>query len=124
MPNNRPVDNKSSVPARFPYHFDKEVTPRLAELIRWCGNLVACEAYSFGEMVGFVYAEAYRLGAGYLPDDVQLELHDWIMTELGESIFASQPPGALLPSTVRALWEQLRHVTTLEYDAGDQDNGH
>ena len=126
MINNRPAPQKASAPDRFPYHFDKEVTPRLAELIRWCGNLVACEAFSFGDVVALVWREAYRLGAGYLPDDVQLELRDWILSELGASILADPIPGALLPSDALRLWSSLRHVTAVEYEpepepAGDQD---
>lgn len=118
MPNNRPVDKKSSTPARFPYHFDKEVTPRLAELIRWSGNLVACDAYSFGEAVALIWRQAFKLGAGYLPDDVQHELHDWILTELGLSILADPIPGTLSPSNALRLWSSLAHVTQTQ---GDQD---
>ena len=113
MPDKRPVDKKASVPPRFPYHFDKEVTPRLAELIRWSGNLVACDAYSFGEVVALVWREAFRLGAGYLPDDVQHELRDWILSELGASILADPIPGTLSPSNALRLWSSLRHVTEI-----------
>lgn len=123
MTNNRPGAQKSSVPARFPDHYDRNVTPRLAELIAWCGNLVACEAYTFGEVVSLVWREAYRVGAGYLADDVQEELRDWILTELGQSILADPPPGALQPSAAIRLWASLAHVTHVQYepDTGDQD---
>lgn len=120
MPNKRPVDKKSSVPDRFPAHFDKEVTPRLAELIRWSGNLVACEAYLFSEVFDLVWHEAWRLGAGFLPGDVQDELQDWIATELGQSIAGEPPAGALSPRAALSLWESLRHVTQGP-DTGDSN---
>src|SRR6187401_1397534 len=66
MANKRPVDNKSSAPARFPAHFDKEVTPRLAAMCAVWGNLVACDAYDFGEALSLIWARAWKLGAGYL----------------------------------------------------------
>lgn len=120
MPNNRPGDKKASVvPARFPDHFDRHVTPRLAELIQWSGNLVACEAYSFGEVMSLLWREAYKLGCGYLADDVQDELRDWMLVELSASILADPPPGALSPSAAFKLWASLGHVTAPEIESGD-----
>lgn len=101
----------ASAPARFPRDFDRNVTPRLTELVRWSGNLVACEAYSFGEALGMIWGEAYRLGAGHLPEADQERLRDWLMSELSSSIEAPPPEGALTPEQARKLWESLRHVT-------------
>jgi len=119
MSNKRAVDKRSSAPARFPEHFDREVTPRLAAMCRSWGNMVACDVYSFGEALGLIWARAWQLGAGYLPDDVQDELRDWLITELSASILADPPPGALSPSDAIRLWASLDHVT--QPDMGDTD---
>ena len=128
MANKRPVDNKSSAPARFPAHFDKEVTPRLAAMCRVWGNLVACDAYTFGEALSLIWARAWRLGAGYLPASVQDELRDWLVTELSASILDDDPPpGVLSPSAALRLWASLSHVTDVAHasqdSTGDQPDG-
>jgi len=120
MPNKRPVDKRSSAPSRFSEHFDREVTPRLAAMCRIWGNLVACDVYSFGEALALIWAHAWKLGAGYLDEDVQTELRDWMVTELSASILADPPPGALSPSAAIRLWASLEHVTTDNADMGDQ----
>lgn len=119
MPNKRPVDKLASAPARFPQHFDREVTPKLANLVAIWGNLVACDAYSFGEALALLWAYAWKRGAGYLPHDVQDELRDWLVTELSASIDLDPPPGVLSPSTAMRLWASLEYVTT----ATDSDQG-
>ena len=124
MANKRPVDNKSSAPARFPAHFDKEVTPRLAAMCAVWGNLVACDAYTFGEALALIWARAWKLGAGYLPASVQDELRDWLVTELSASIVDDDPPpGVLSPSAALRLWASLSHVTDQTDTMGDLSDG-
>ena len=120
MANKRPVDKKASAPARFPEHFDREVTPRLAAMCRVWGNLVACDAYTFGEALALIWARAWKLGAAYLPAPVQDELRDWLVTELSASILDDDPPpGVLSPSAALRLWASLSQVTD-KTDQGDQ----
>ena len=88
-------------------------------MCRIWGNLVACDVYSFGEALALIWARACQLGSGYLPDDVQDELRDWLITELSASILADPPPGALSPSAAIRLWASLGHVTD-QTDQGDQ----
>ena len=129
MVNKRAVDKKASAPVRFPAHFDKEVTPRLAAMCAVWGNLVACDAYTFGEALALIWARAWKLGAGYLPAPVQDELRDWLVTELSASILDDDPPpGVLSPSAALRLWASLSHVTdvtraTANADTGDQPDG-
>ena len=62
--------------------FREHVTPDLQRLIKATAPCVAMCVMTFGEACESIMANAIRRGATSLPDDVFLDLRNWISTQL------------------------------------------
>ena len=95
------MDGGGASGRRFAADFRRLVTPVLTrEIFRLAGEL-ADDRLSFGEAMAELMALAWRRGAGYLPEDLQDELSDWLSTTLLDEACMAEDAQALVLSLLR-----------------------
>jgi hypothetical protein len=97
----------------FAAAFRDLVTPRLAALCLTHGDAVALGASTWPEAFADVIAEARAKGALHLPDDVYLQLEEWVAATLLAAIdkaeteneaYAAMPNAALWAIILERPW--------------------
>lgn len=78
------------MPTTFPADYRRHAIPRLRAACRLQALGVVTEDTTFSGATLEVISLAYRLGAGRLPDDLRLDLHDRIGEWLLEAVDAAQ----------------------------------
>ena len=95
------------LPPRFVDHFDRLVTPQLERLCIAQAYLVQCNVSTYGEAMASLWRYAWTRGAGFIPDDVQAELRDWLASTLIEHITAPPKEGLLTPEQAHRLFADI-----------------
>lgn len=104
----------------FPADFRRIVVPRLRRMARFEGLRVACGLNRFEAAHRALVAEAYRLGAGHLPDDIRDEVPDTVADWLLAAVDAALPAWEAAEARAARVAEQIaRHEHRLSWEAPD-----
>lgn len=77
-------------PSDFAAAFRAHVVPKLAELCRFHGLLVALEDETLAEARAAINAAAWEANGAYLPEEYFGQLEDWILDALCAAIAKAQ----------------------------------
>lgn len=83
----------SNAPAAFADHYWEHHGRALTNLCIAYARCVAADVETFGGAVGVVVRYAWKYGAGYLPPERWDQLHDWILTTVGDEILRAEAEG-------------------------------
>ena len=99
----------------FPIHYRQHVMPKLRQQIDLQAFLIACDTTTYSDAHAEVIGLAHRYGAGYLPDRLRDQLHDWISDNLLSAIMAAEPRVEAVEADIerRAATDPVTHYTEL-----------
>lgn len=89
--------------ATFAAQYRAIVGPRIRQMCRWHGLKISLEEQRFTVASGAIIAEAYRLGAAHLPEDVREGLPDRIADWLIEAIESADD----LQISFKTIWDDI-----------------